>query len=81
MTERELLAIMAAVLKAGDNANFPTVSSSAKNVVDEAKAILREIDREPEIKHRHVSNGVNDECAKCGHDLRNEIHERIEQFQ
>lgn len=29
------------------------------------------------FKHRHVNNGENDACKKCGLDLRHEIHERI----
>ena len=32
---------------------------------------------EEEFKHRHKNNGVDDECAICGHDLRSLIHERV----
>ena len=30
-----------------------------------------------EFKHIHTNNGINDECAVCGYDLRSEIHLRM----
>ena len=28
------------------------------------------------FQHMHVSNGVDDACAECGLDLRNQVHAR-----
>ncbi len=30
------------------------------------------------FKHIHVNNGVNESCNKCGLDLRDDIHIRVE---
>jgi len=29
------------------------------------------------FRHIHIDNGVDDSCAKCGLDIRNEVHQRV----
>jgi len=33
---------------------------------------------EEEFKHIHKNNGIDDECAICGYDLRSLIHKRVQ---
>jgi hypothetical protein len=71
----ELLRIDAILARRPALANFNSRTEKIEHAINTAKRVD---DLELIFLHSHVSNGKDDRCYKCGLDLRDTIHKRID---